>query len=253
MLTIAPTQPTIPTADPGWIPSPLFRMTVEQYEAMVASGAFSKRDRFHLINGYLVAKMTQNPPHMIADDLCGAELARLIPADRYYIRVAQPVRLPDRDSEPEPDRCVVARDDPRLRGPASRAGRHRPGRRGRRLQPGGRPQAGRRGLRAGRAPGLLDHQPGPSPGRGPHRPGAGRLPVARRLLGRAVRPPRDRRAAGGPDRRRRHLAVATGGGEPQGQRGLNPGAEPHRRHRPDRPRPPPDRRQPGRPVRRRAG
>ncbi len=35
-------------------------------------GAFSKRDRFHLINGYLVAKMTQNPPHTTADDLCGA-------------------------------------------------------------------------------------------------------------------------------------------------------------------------------------
>ena len=252
MSTIVPPQPTIPTADPGWIPSPLFRMTVEQYEAMVASDAFSKRDRFHLINGYLVAKMTQKPPHVIADDLFGAELARLIPADRYYIRVARPIRLPDRDSEPEPDR-VVARDDPRLRGTASRAGRHRPGRRGCRLQPGGGPEAGRRGLRAGRAPGLLDHRLGPSSGRGPHRPGAGRLPVAHHLLGRAVGPPRDRRAAGGPDRRRRHLAVATGGGEPQGQRGLNPGAEPRRRTRPDRPRPPPDRRRPVRPVRRRDG
>ena len=62
MSTIVSPQPTIPTADPVWIPSPLYRMTVEQYEAMVASGAFSKKDRFHLINGYLVAKMTQNPP-----------------------------------------------------------------------------------------------------------------------------------------------------------------------------------------------
>ncbi len=107
MSTIVPPPPTIPTADPGWIPSPLYRMTVEQYEVMVASGAFSKKDRFHLINGYLVAKMTQNPPHVIADDLLGAELARIIPADRYYIRVAKPIRLPDRDSEPEPDRCVA--------------------------------------------------------------------------------------------------------------------------------------------------
>ena len=70
-------------------------------------GAFSKNDRFHLINGYLVAKMTQNPPHWVADELCGAELARIIPADRYLIPAAKPIRLPGRASEPEPDRCVV--------------------------------------------------------------------------------------------------------------------------------------------------
>jgi Uma2 family endonuclease len=99
--------PTIRPAEPGWIPSPLYRMTIEQYEAMVASGVFSKTDRLHLINGYLVAKMTQNPPHRVADELCGAELARIIPADRYLIPAAKPIRLPDRDSEPEPDRCVV--------------------------------------------------------------------------------------------------------------------------------------------------
>jgi Uma2 family endonuclease len=107
MSTIVLPQPPNPTADPGWIPSPLYRMTVEQYEAMVASGAFSKTDRFHLINGYLVAKRTQKPPHVTADDLFGAELARIGPADRYYIRGAKPIRLPSRDSEPEPDRCVV--------------------------------------------------------------------------------------------------------------------------------------------------
>ena len=107
MSTIVSPQPAIPTADPEWIPSPLYRMTVEQYEAMVASGAFSRKDRFHLINGYLVAKITQKPPHRVADELCGAELARLIPADRYHISGAKPIRLPGRASEPEPDRCVV--------------------------------------------------------------------------------------------------------------------------------------------------
>jgi hypothetical protein len=76
--TIVPPRPTIRAADPGWIPSPLYRMTVEQYEAMVASGAFKARDRLHLINGYLVAKMTQNPPHVVADELCGDALLRII-------------------------------------------------------------------------------------------------------------------------------------------------------------------------------
>ena len=39
-----------------WIPSPLYRMTVERYKALVASSVFSKTTtRLHLINGYLVA------------------------------------------------------------------------------------------------------------------------------------------------------------------------------------------------------
>jgi len=37
--TITSTMPPAPEA-PAWIPSPLYRMTVEEYEALVASGAF---------------------------------------------------------------------------------------------------------------------------------------------------------------------------------------------------------------------
>jgi Uma2 family endonuclease len=81
-------------------------MTLEQYEAIVASGAFTARDRFHLIKGYLVAKMTQNPPHSTADDLCGEALDQAIPPG-WYVRAAKPVRIPSQISKPEPDRCVV--------------------------------------------------------------------------------------------------------------------------------------------------
>jgi Uma2 family endonuclease len=90
--------------------SPPYRLTLEQYERMVAEGIIGKRDRVHLINGVLVAKMTQNPPHNTADDLCGAALSRIIPPG-WYIRAAKPIRIPGRarrpDSKPEPDRCVV--------------------------------------------------------------------------------------------------------------------------------------------------
>jgi Uma2 family endonuclease len=89
-----------------WVPSPLYRLTLEQYEAMVESGAFTARDRFHLINGFLVAKMTQNDPHCTADDLCGAALDRMIPSG-WYVRPAKPIRLPSQVSKPEPDRSVV--------------------------------------------------------------------------------------------------------------------------------------------------
>jgi hypothetical protein len=48
-----------PPAITEWVPGPLYQMTVDQYETLVDSGAFTKRDRLHLINGLLVAKMTQ--------------------------------------------------------------------------------------------------------------------------------------------------------------------------------------------------
>jgi Uma2 family endonuclease len=85
----------------------LYRLSVDQYEAMAASGAIPTSHRVHLINGCLVTKMTQKPAHVVADDLLGVELARIVPGRRYHVRGAKPIRLPDRDSEPEPDRCVV--------------------------------------------------------------------------------------------------------------------------------------------------
>jgi Uma2 family endonuclease len=105
MSNVTPSQSVEPTGMPEWVPSPLYRWTLEQYEAMVDAGAFAAHDRFHLINGYLVAKLTEGESHCTADDLCGEALAPLIPPG-WYIRVAKPVRLPP-NSKPEPDRCVV--------------------------------------------------------------------------------------------------------------------------------------------------
>ncbi len=106
MSTITPSEPMTSLADPGWIPQPLYRLTLDQYEAMVQSGVFSGRERFHLINGYLVAKMTQNDLHATADELCGDALGRTVPSG-WHIRAAKPIRIPSQASKPEPDRCVV--------------------------------------------------------------------------------------------------------------------------------------------------
>jgi Uma2 family endonuclease len=108
MSTVAPAPPRVKQADSAWIPSSLYRLTLDQYEAMVDAGIFTGKDRVHLINGYLVEKMTYQPPHAVADELCGSELARVIPPG-WYIRPAKPIRIrcPGRDSKPEPDRAVV--------------------------------------------------------------------------------------------------------------------------------------------------
>jgi Uma2 family endonuclease len=73
---------------------------------MVDAGIFTGRDQVHLINGYLVEKMTHKPPHAIADELCGEALRAILPAG-WSLRSGKPVRIPEMASEPEPDRCVV--------------------------------------------------------------------------------------------------------------------------------------------------
>jgi hypothetical protein len=51
MATVASMQPPVSSTDPTWIPSPLYRMSLEQYEAMIASGAFTTRGRVQLKDG----------------------------------------------------------------------------------------------------------------------------------------------------------------------------------------------------------
>jgi Uma2 family endonuclease len=94
-----------PTTVPGVAFYTPFRMSIDQYERLVGSGVFTKRDRLQLVDGILVAKMVQNLPHSVADLLCGKALARVIPPG-WHLRPDKPVRLPP-DGEPEPDQCVV--------------------------------------------------------------------------------------------------------------------------------------------------
>jgi Uma2 family endonuclease len=82
-----------------------YRLTLEQYAALITSGVFSEHDRFHLINGLLVEKMPSFDPHATADELCGRALDKTIPPG-WHVRSAQPVRIPP-NSKTEPDRSVV--------------------------------------------------------------------------------------------------------------------------------------------------
>ena len=102
-------MPTItrqPPLSPKWIPKRLGRLTVDQYEAMVDSDAFTKHDNFVLINGYLVTKVTRRPPHVIAGELLRDELLGLVPRSHWRVMVEAPVRIPDYN-EPEPDVSVA--------------------------------------------------------------------------------------------------------------------------------------------------
>jgi Uma2 family endonuclease len=78
-------------------------ISIEEYERMVDDGL---DEPVELIEGRLIAKMPKSPPHMTGVDKTRRSIDRLLPPD-WYCRVEAPVRIPNRDSEPEPDVSVV--------------------------------------------------------------------------------------------------------------------------------------------------
>jgi Uma2 family endonuclease len=74
---------------------------------MVDSGVFTSEDRIELIEGFLVAKTTKSPPSCVASGLCVRILDRLVQDKGWHARTGQPVRIPSRSSEPEPDVSVA--------------------------------------------------------------------------------------------------------------------------------------------------
>ncbi|HKM53259.1 MAG TPA: Uma2 family endonuclease [Isosphaeraceae bacterium] len=85
---------------------PPYRLSVAKYEAMVASGAFTKADRFELIEGALVEKMTKGGKHSASSERSWRAIHLLLPPG-WHVRIEKPVRIPQRDSEPEPDVSVA--------------------------------------------------------------------------------------------------------------------------------------------------
>src|SRR4051794_18907539 len=92
-------------------------LTVDQYERMVARGILPETNRFELIEGRIVEKDVKRPPHTSSVGKCQIAIGRLLPAG-WHARKEDPVRIPGRRSEPEPD-VSVARG-----GPDDYEGRH---------------------------------------------------------------------------------------------------------------------------------
>ena len=108
MITVTSTPQPIEASDieaPAAFPWPLYRMSLKQYDAMVESGVFTERDRMQLINGILVAKVTQGDDHCVAGEDCRTELQRVLPPG-WFIRSNKPIDFP-LDGAPEPDQAVI--------------------------------------------------------------------------------------------------------------------------------------------------
>jgi Uma2 family endonuclease len=85
----------------------LLRLSVDQYHAMIDAGIFSDDERVELLEGWLVQKMTKNPPHRIATRLVRVRLDRIVPTG-WYVEAQDPITL--ETSEPEPDVSVIRGD-----------------------------------------------------------------------------------------------------------------------------------------------
>lgn len=82
----------------------IFRLSVEQYHEMARAGILTEDDQVELLEGWLVTKMTKNPPHSVATRAIRSALERMIPAG-WFVDSQEP--LTTDDSEPEPDAMVV--------------------------------------------------------------------------------------------------------------------------------------------------
>jgi Uma2 family endonuclease len=81
-------------------------ITVDEYERMIEDGTLPESNRIELIEGRLVEKVAKKPAHTTASDRTKRAILRVLPAG-WYIRQEQPVRIPERDSEPELDIAVA--------------------------------------------------------------------------------------------------------------------------------------------------
>jgi len=83
---------------------PIWRLSVAQYHQMIEAGIFTDDDPVELLEGWLVTKMTKNPPHILSTLLTSKALAEILPSG-WFISSQEPFTT--LNSEPEPDVMVV--------------------------------------------------------------------------------------------------------------------------------------------------
>jgi Uma2 family endonuclease len=104
---------TLQIEQPPWqttagIPTePIHRLTVAQYHEMIKGGILTPDSPVELLEGWLIEKMSKNPPHRIATKQLLRALEKLVPKG-WYVDSQEPITTID--SEPEPD-AMVARGD----------------------------------------------------------------------------------------------------------------------------------------------
>jgi Uma2 family endonuclease len=84
------------------------RFSVDEYHRLIELGILTEDDNLELLEGYLVHKMSRNPPHDAAIQKGTKKWLRLLPPG-WDLRVQSAITLTE--SEPEPDFAIVRGDE----------------------------------------------------------------------------------------------------------------------------------------------
>jgi Uma2 family endonuclease len=85
------------------------RFTVDEYHRMIEAGILTTAHRVELLNGWIIDKMPQNPPHPTVVSRMHRWLVRVLPESDWVVRNQAPVTLAT--SEPEPDIAIARGPD----------------------------------------------------------------------------------------------------------------------------------------------
>ncbi|QEH36006.1 hypothetical protein OJF2_45640 [Aquisphaera giovannonii] len=98
---------TIERSEPARGRPPQGRMSVEQYEKLIAARVIDADAPVELIEGRIVGKMTKGDAHCGACDLMQQALIAALAGSGWFVRIEKPVAIPGKKSMPEPDFSVV--------------------------------------------------------------------------------------------------------------------------------------------------
>ena len=90
-------------------PTSFYPLDLDRYHKLVEEDILGKDDRLELLGGWLVSKMSINPPHQTSLRKVRWELNRLVPRG-WFADQDCPVSLPISGSVPEPDVLVIRGD-----------------------------------------------------------------------------------------------------------------------------------------------
>jgi Uma2 family endonuclease len=101
------------------LPTPLHRISLEEYHRFIEAGVFDDDARIELIDGLLVDMSPKSPAHENAIAWLLKLLVRSLDLDRFEVRVS--AALTTGNSEHEPDIMVIEPDAPRPYHPGTAA------------------------------------------------------------------------------------------------------------------------------------
>jgi Uma2 family endonuclease len=108
MSTAIPTHPLV-SPPPTLAPLTPRRITVDEFERIIASGSLNEPKKIELVDGFMVTKMSKSAEHGYSVKQALKGLERSLPTG-WTSRQEQPVRFPPYD-EPEPDGTIVRGTD----------------------------------------------------------------------------------------------------------------------------------------------